>query len=506
MLLRMKHISKRYSNGVLANDDVSIDLAEGEILAIVGENGAGKSTIMKILYGLEQPDGGEIIIRGKPMVFHNPQGAMRQGIGMVQQNFMLLPPFTVAENVVYGNEPRKWGVFFDRKKAREEVRALSERYGLAIDPDLIVKDCSVGIQQRCEILKVLYQNAGIIIFDEPSAVLTPQEVDRLLKTLRLLVEAGKSIILITHKLHEVMAVADRCVVMRGGRQVATLRTGETSVQELSSLMVGRMLTDKVIPQAEKGGCVLDVKNVSLTDAYGQPVLRGCSLHVDSGEIVGIAGVSGNGQTELLHMLVGLLEADGGEIRLNGENTTAMDVRSIRDAGCAYVPEDRNTMGAAHEAILTETLLMGHQYKRGMNRWGILSYRTAENRFAALLKEYDVRYSSLRQKTGELSGGNLQKLIVAREISHHAKLLIASEPTRGVDIGAMEFIHNQLIEQRSNGAAILLVSSDLSEILKLSDRIYVMYKGAINGEVMREEADSEGIGILMMGGAPHERAV
>ncbi|MCL2033217.1 MAG: ABC transporter ATP-binding protein [Oscillospiraceae bacterium] len=502
----MKQISKRYPNGVLANDNVNIDLNEGELLAIVGENGAGKSTIMKILYGLEHPTGGEIFIHGKPQVFKNPQSAMKQGIGMVQQNFMLLPPFSIAENVVYGSEPKKMGVFFDRKKAVDEVRQLSGQYGLSIDPTLLIKNCAVGLQQRCEILKVLYQNARIIIFDEPSAVLTPQEVEGLLDTLRQLAGMGKSIILITHKLNEVMAVADRCVIMRGGRHIATLNTGETSIQELSSLMVGRQIVDKEIPKLDKGHCVLKVKNLSLSGPAGQSIVRNCSLNVDSGEIVGIAGVSGNGQTELLHMLVGLLKPDDGEILLNGKEQSGGEVRTIRDAGCAYVPEDRNTMGAALDATLTETLLMAHQYKKELNRHGILNHKSAEESFAALLKEYNVLHSSLKQKSGELSGGNLQKLIVAREISHNAKLLVISEPTRGVDIGAMEFIHNRLIEQRSDGAAILLVSSDLSEILKLSDRIYVMYEGRINGEIMREEANAENVGILMMGGVRHDKAV
>jgi ABC-type uncharacterized transport system ATPase subunit len=504
VLLQMKHISKRYPNGVLANDDMNLELDEGELLAVIGENGAGKSTIMKILYGLEHPTDGEILIRGKPQVFKTPQDAMKQGIGMVQQNFMLLPPFTVAENVVYGSEPRKKGIFFDRKKAVKDVRALGEHYSLGIDPSLIVKDCPVGLQQRCEILKVLYQNADIIIFDEPSAVLTPQEVEGLLDTLRQLTKMGKSVILITHKLNEVMAVADRCVVMRGGKHIATLKTSETTSQELSALMVGRKIVDKAIPQVQLGGEVLRVENLMLRGQAGQPVLRSCSLHVNAGEIVGIAGVSGNGQTELLHTLIGMMKPDQGQILLNGREIGGQDVRSIREAGCAYVPEDRNTMGAELKATLMETMLMAHQYESDLNCHGVLRNKAVEERFTALLRDYNVRYSALSQKSGELSGGNLQKLIVAREVTHNAKLLVISEPTRGVDIGAMEFIHNQIIAQRSNGAAILLVSSDLSEVLKLSDRIYVMYEGRINGELERKDADCENVGILMMGGTLHEQ--
>jgi simple sugar transport system ATP-binding protein len=506
MLLQMKNITKRYMNGVLANEDINIDLGEGELLAIVGENGAGKSTIMKILYGLEQPTSGEIYLRGERQSFKNPQAAMRQGIGMVQQNFMLLPPFSIAENVVYGNEPAKLKFFFDRKRAIREVRALSEQYGLAIDPTLIVKDCAVGLQQRCEILKVLYQNAKIIIFDEPSAVLAPQEVEGLLDTLRRLVKMGKSVILITHKLNEVMAVADRCVVMRGGKQVASLKAAETSVQELSALMVGRKLVEKEIPKAKAGPTALEVKGLSLQGANGRPIVQDLSLHVNSGEIVGIAGVSGNGQTELLHMITGMIRPDGGEILLGGKNVAASDVREIREAGCAYVPEDRNTMGAAPGATLAETLLMGSQQATEWHRPGILRSGPAEERFGRLLGEYDVRFSSLGQRAGELSGGNLQKLIVAREISRNAKVLVVSEPTRGVDIGAMEFIHNRLIEQRANGAAVLLVSSDLSEILKLSDRVYVMFEGRANGELPRGKANAGNIGLLMMGGTAHDEAV
>lgn len=496
----MKHITKIYGNGVLANDDMNLELAESEILAVVGENGAGKSTLMKILYGLEHPTAGEIYIRGEKQVFKNPQDAMKSGIGMVQQNFMLLPPFTVAENIVYGKEPRKSRFLFDRKKAKAEVDELSERYGLGIDSNLVVEDCPVGLQQRCEILKVLYQNADIIIFDEPSAVLTPQEVDSLLDTLRNLAKAGKSIILITHKLNEVMAVSDRCIVMRGGKHIATVKTSETSTKELSAMMVGREIVDAKIPQATPGKTVLEVNDLVKTGEAGKPILKGCSLHVNEGEIVGIAGVSGNGQTELLHTIVGLMQADSGNIVLDGKEIGGLDVRSIRETGCAYVPEDRNTMGCALKATLSETMLMAHQYEEMFNHKGILKHKTAAERFTALLEQYDVKYSTLSQLSGELSGGNLQKLIVAREMSHHAKLLIVSEPTRGVDIGAMEFIHNQILKQRAEGGAILLVSSDLTELLKLSDRIYVMYDGFINGELKRAEAKPENVGILMMGGS------
>ncbi|MEG1084046.1 MAG: ABC transporter ATP-binding protein [Hydrogenoanaerobacterium sp.] len=500
MLLQMKNITKVYGNGVLANDDISLDLNEGEILAIVGENGAGKSTIMKVLYGLEAPTDGEIIINGQSKHFKNPQDAIHEGIGMVQQNFMLFPPFSVAENVVYTNEPTKHRVFFDRKKAVNEVRELSVKYGLGIDPNTLVKDCPVGLQQRTEILKVLYQNANIIIFDEPSAVLTPQEVVGLLDTIRALAKTGKSIIIITHKLNEVMEIADRIVVMRGGRHIRTLKKTETNTQELSALMVGRQIVDKAVQEKETGETILSVEGLSLQGEDGKPLLNNCSLEVKSGEIVGIAGVSGNGQTELLHIIAGLEKASKGNVILRGKNIADCSVKEIRKQGCAYVPEDRNTMGAATKANLCENALMAHNDEVQFNSHGVLNYKEINKHYTNMLEQYDVKYNSLQQKAGELSGGNLQKLIVAREISQNAPFLIVSEPTRGVDIGAMEFIHHQILEQREAGVAVLLVSSDLTEILRLSDRIYVMYEGRINGELSRAKATSEELGILMMGGA------
>ncbi|MFV0504007.1 MAG: ABC transporter ATP-binding protein [Lachnospirales bacterium] len=503
MLLEMRNITKRYPNGVLANDNMNINLERGEVLAVIGENGAGKSTIMKILYGLERPTGGEIYINGKKQNFKNPQNAMAAGIGMVQQNFMLLPIFTVAENVVFGNEPCKRRIFFNRKKAKKEVSNISEKYGLKIDVDLIVKDCPVGLQQRCEILKVLYQNSDIIIFDEPTAVLTPQEVEGLLYTLKSLSELGKSIILITHKLNEVMAISHRCVVMRQGKHIATLNTSDTNVKELSSLMVGREVADNEIPYVKKGKEVLSVRELSYTTNDGHRILKNCSLKVNGGEIVGIAGISGNGQSELLHSISGMLKPTNGEIFLNSRKINGLTPKEIRDVGLSYVPEDRNTIGAALEANLCETMLMTHQYEKDLNSNGVLNYKIAEKYFNKLLEEYGVKYSSLKQKSRELSGGNLQKLIVAREVSHNSQLLIVSEPTRGVDLGAMEFIHKKIIEERQKNVAILLVSSDLTELLKLSDRVYVMYDGKIVGELPRDKANSQDLGMLMMGGEPDD---
>ncbi|WP_213996931.1 ABC transporter ATP-binding protein [Tepidanaerobacter syntrophicus] len=502
MLLRMENITKLYGS-LLANDNVSLTLDKGEILAIVGENGAGKSTLMKILYGLEMPTSGEIYINDKLCNFKSPMDAIRQGIGMVQQNFMLFNPFTVAENIVYGKEPRSRRIFFNRRKAAEIVRELCRKYGLEIDPELKVEDCPVGLQQRVEILKVLYKDAEIIILDEPSAVLTPQEVDELLKTIKGLAALGKSIILITHKLQEVMDVADRIMVMREGKRIAEVKKTETSIEELSYLMVGRRLAARKVEKQKPGKNVLKIENLTYVTPEKKNVLKGVNIHVDEGEIVGIAGVSGNGQSELIQCITGMIAPTGGKILLDGKDITGRPVWEVRYSGLSHIPEDRYYMGCAKDANLVEVAIMGHHIKPAYSQKGIL--KTAEIRKFTrnLLTKYDVRHSSLTQKAKELSGGNIQKLIVAREIEHGNKFLVAAEPTRGVDIGAMEFIHDKILEVRSKGGAVLLISSELTEILSLSDRIYVMYGGNTNGEFTREEATSEKLGLLMMGGKLNE---
>ncbi len=504
MLLEMKHITKVYGN-LYANDDVHLSLNQGEILAVIGENGAGKSTLMKILYGLEQPTEGEIYINGQLQRFRSPHDAMAKKIGMVQQHFMLFKTCTVAENIVYGSEPRKKKIFFDREKAVKITEELCEKYGLYIDPRRIVGDCPVGLQQRVEILKVLYQNADIIIFDEPSAVLTPQEVHELLNTMKKLAGMGKSIIIITHKLHEVMEVADRVMVMRQGKYVTEMNKKDTNIEEMSYLMVGRrIVTTKVEPQ-ETTGVVLDIDNLVLNSGEGKNILDGFNMHVDAGEIVGVAGVSGNGQPELIQCITGLMKPTSGRISLAGEDITGKTVGEIREAGCACIPEDRYLWGCATQATLVETAVMAHQYKPELSRRGLINVRNMQKFTNKLLNDYDVRHSGLSQKAGELSGGNIQKLIVAREIEQNSTLLIAAEPTRGVDIGAMEFIHNRLLEKRKKGDAVLLISSELTEIMSLSDRIYVIYNGKAAGEFTRAEATEEKLGILMMGGTLNEES-
>ncbi|MBQ5797457.1 MAG: ABC transporter ATP-binding protein [Firmicutes bacterium] len=501
MLLEMKNITKVYGS-LYANDNVPLTLNKGEILAVVGENGAGKSTLMKILYGLEQPTSGEIYLNGEKQNFRSPHDAISKKIGMVQQHFMLLEPCTVAENIVYGNEPRK-GLFFDREAAVKITEDLCEKYGLYIDPRLKVRNCPVGMQQRVEILKVLYQDADIIIFDEPSAVLTPQEVTELLATMRKLSEMGKSIIIITHKLHEVMAVADRVMVMRLGKFIQEMPISETSIEEMSFLMVGRQVVERHVAPQPTGDTILEVKDLVLAGPDHKNILDHFHMHVDAGEIVGIAGVSGNGQSELIQCLTGLLPVTSGEILLNGKNITGCSVGEIRENGCACIPEDRYLWGCAKQATLTETAIMAHQQKPEIAKKGLLNGAGARAFTQRLLDNFDVRNSGQSQKAGELSGGNIQKLIVAREMEQNSPLLIAAEPTRGVDIGAIEFIHGKLLEKRAKGDAVLLISSELTEIMSLSDRIYVIYEGQAAGEFRKEEATEENLGILMMGGKLHE---
>ena len=502
MILEMKNIVKTYGN-VVANNKVNINLNKGEILAVVGENGAGKSTIMKILYGLEKPDSGEIFINGKKMNFHNPSDSMAQGIGMVQQHFMLFESMTVAENIVYKNEMKK-GVFFDYKKNIQMVEELSKRYMLKVDPNAIVEEYPVGLQQRVEILKTLYQNADIIIFDEPSAVLTPIEVDELLKTMKQLAKMGKSLIIITHKLHEVMEVADRVVVMRLGQVVAEKLKKDTSVEELSYLMVGRQIANRVIPEKETKEVLLEVKDLTLKGEHDKNILNKVNLHIKKGEIVGIAGVSGNGQSELIRCITGLEKVDGGKVTIDKKDITNKTVMNIREAGIAHIPEDRYMWGSAPEATLAENALMGFEDTKEFSKRGILNIQKVTSHAKELISKFLVKADSPSQKIKELSGGNAQKLIVAREMAMETPLIIACEPTRGIDIGPIEFIHDQLVAKRNSGDSVLLVSSELSEIMDLSDRIYVIYDGEIVGEFKRGSIDEKALGLLMVGGKNNEK--
>lgn len=501
IILRMEQIVKCYGD-LVANDRIDLTLRRGEILAVIGENGAGKTTLMKVLYGMEHPTSGSIFINGKETHIRDAAHAISCGIGMVQQHFMLFDPFTVAENVVYGREPIK-GLFFDVEKANETIRTLSAQYELPLDPEAKISGMPVGLRQRVEILKVLYQNAEIIIFDEPTAVLTPQEVRELLKTMKQLAAAGKSIIIITHKLGEVMEVADRATVMRTGKLIADVDIKDTNIEQLSFMMVGRHLVEKEIPPAETQGDVLVVHDLYLRGKGEVPALDHLSLHVATGEIVGIAGVSGNGQSELAQCLFGLRHCDGGKITVAGQDVTNRRVREVRGAGAAMIPEDRYIWGSAGAASIAETAVMAHHTKPEHASRGILKIKNIRGFASRLVREFSVKTDSIHLKTSSLSGGNAQKLIAAREISQYTPLLIACEPTRGVDIGAMEFIHDRLIEKRMNGDAVLLISSELSELMKLSDRIYVMYEGKINGEFLRGNVNEEELGLRMVGGNKHD---
>ncbi|MFD0871952.1 MULTISPECIES: ABC transporter ATP-binding protein [Paenibacillus] len=494
MLLQMERITKKYGN-FTANRDIDFSLQPGEVHAVVGENGAGKTTLMRILYGMEKPASGTIRLRGQEVVFHNPLEAIRGGIGMVHQHFMLFPSFTVAENIVAGGEPGR-GPWFNRKQAVSQVKQLGEKYGMPVNPEQRTADCSVGMQQRIEILKVLYQGAEIIILDEPTAVLTPLEVKELLKAIQRLASQGKSIILITHKLHEVMEVADRITVLRNGQVTGVLNAADTNIEEVSRLMVGRELAERVKSKPRPGEVVLDVKDLTVL-GDGKPLLDKVSFQVRAGEIVGIAGVSGNGQSELLQALSGLRRADSGQIRLLEADVRQASPGEVRQAGLAHIPEDRYMWGAAREASVVENAMMGHQDRLHKSGW--LHRQKISAMVRDWVERFSIKTSSLDEKAQNLSGGNLQKLIVARELAQNTPFLIAAEPTRGVDIGAMEFIHDQLLRKREDRGAILLVSSELSEIMTLADRILVMFEGRIVGEVSGEEAGEERIGLLMAGG-------
>ncbi|WP_376789526.1 ABC transporter ATP-binding protein [Thermoflexus sp.] len=502
-ILRAVGISKRFP-GVVANDHVNFSLRRGEIHAVLGENGAGKTTLMNILYGLYHPDEGEIYIRGQPVEIRSPSDAIRMGIGMVHQHFMLVPVFTVAENIILGQEVRR-GLFLDLRRAVEEVRALSQRYGLEVDPEALVKDLPVGVQQRVEILKALYRKADILILDEPTAVLTPQETEELFRVMRNLQRQGVSIIFITHKLKEVMAIADRITVLRNGRVVGTLTPGEADEAHLAAMMVGRevMLTVEKTP-ARPGPEVLRVEDLRVCDDRGAMVVNGVSFSVHAGEILGIAGVQGNGQTELIEALVGLRPSAGGRVLLLGEEITLQPPRYRTERGMAHIPEDRQKHGLVLSYSVADNLVLNTYYQppfaRGIQRQPQAVWEHARR----LIALYDIRTPSPDTPVRSLSGGNQQKVIAARELSRPIRLLVANQPTRGLDVGATEYIHRQIVEMRDQGAAVLLVSTELDEIFSLADRIAVMYRGRIVAILDQAEATLQQVGLLMAGVFPAER--
>lgn len=497
-VLELRGITKSFP-GVLANDDIDLTLNDGEILALLGENGAGKTTLMNILYGLYTQDAGEIVIRGKSVDIHDPNDAIQQGIGMVHQHFMLVPVFTVTENVMLGVESTNVAGFLNREAAADRIREISERFGLRVDPDARVEDLPVGVQQRVEIIKVLYREADILILDEPTAVLTPQEVDELFAVIGSLVDRGKSVIFITHKLKEVLSISDRIAVLRDGRLVGVTTPQEASEESLAEMMVGReVLLEVQKTPAEPEGIVLDVQNLRVFDDRDLIAIDGVSFHVRSGEILGVAGVQGNGQTELVEALTGLREVESGRIITLGQDSTHATPRKIRELGTAHVPEDRQQDGLVLSFPVAENLLLNTYYEPPFAHGITLRHEAIENAAAVRVEQFDVRTPSIFVPTSNLSGGNQQKVIVAREFSRPIKLLIASQPTRGLDVGSIEYIHKRIIEKRDEGAGVLLVSPELDEVMSLSDRIAVMYEGKIVTVMPAQEATKEKLGLLMAG--------
>jgi ABC-type uncharacterized transport system ATPase subunit len=447
------------------------------------KNGAGKTTLMNILYGLYTPDEGEIIVRGEQVEIHSPNDAIAQGIGMVHQHFMLVPVFTVTENVMLGTETVRAGVVLDRQAAAARVREISERFGLAVDPDALIENLPVGVQQRVEIIKVLYRQAEILILDEPTAVLTPQEVEELFKIIRSLVAQGKSVIFITHKLKEVLAIADRITVLRNGRVVGTTTPAEATEGELARMMVGREVILKVDKRPPSPGePVLDVRDLTVLDSHGTPAVRSLSLEVRAGEVLGVAGVQGNGQTQLVEALTGLRRPEGGHIVMMGRDVTRASPREITELGVAHVPEDRQQDGLVLSFPVEDNLVLNTYYVAPFARGIVMQRREIERAATERVRAFDVRTPSIRTPTASLSGGNQQKVIVAREFSRPIRLLIAAQPTRGLDVGSIEYIHSRIIEKRDAGCAVLLVSTELDEIMSVADRIAVMYRGQIVGTV------------------------
>ncbi len=496
-VVEMKGITKEFP-GIKANEDVSFHLNKGEILALAGENGAGKSTLMNILYGLYQPEKGQIFINEKPVIIKDPNTAISLGIGMVHQHFMLVPPLTVTENIILGSEPVKGGIFLNIEEAAKKVKDISDQYGLKIDPFARIENISVGMQQRVEILKTLYRGAEILILDEPTAVLTPQEIKEFFSIIRLLIEKGKSIIIITHKLDEVKQISDRIVVLRHGKITGEAVTSEVSTEKIASMMVGRDVVFRVKKEAiETGGVVLDIQEVSAVDDRGLPALNSISFNVRAGEIVGLAGVDGNGQTELVEVIAGLRKGSG-HVFLKGKDIINMAPRKIIESGLGHIPEDRHKRGLVLNFSVAENFVLMDYYKSPFARWINLSYKAIYDFAAKLIEKFDVRTPGKEVLARSLSGGNQQKIIIAREITRNPDLLIASQPTRGLDVGAIEFVQENLLEQRRNGKGILLVSLELEEIMNLSDRILVIYEGKIVGELSGADATQDKIGVMMTG--------
>ena len=496
-VIEMLDVSKKFGN-FYANDHITLQLEKGEIHALLGENGAGKSTLMNVLFGLYQPDGGEIRVRGENVAITDPNVANDLGIGMVHQHFMLVENLTVTENIILGSEPTKSGII-NIKDSAKKVAEISKMYGLDVDPYAKIEDISVGMQQRVEILKTLYRGADILIFDEPTASLTPQEIEELLNIMRKLVAEGKSIILITHKLAEIMNVSDKVTVIRKGKGIGTVITEETNPEELATLMVGRQVTFKT----EKGPShpteeVLKIENLQVNDYRGVAKLKGLNLSVRRGEIVGIAGIDGNGQSELIEAITGLTKVKAGKIFINNENVTNKKPRKITETGIGHIPQDRHKHGLILDFSVAYNSALQSYYHEPLSKGGIMNYKVINEKAEELIKEFDVRTQGTHELARALSGGNQQKLIIGREVLRNPDLLIAALPTRGLDVGAIEFIHRRLIEQRDSGKAVLLITFELDEVMNVSDRIAVIYDGTIVGTVLPQETTEQALGLMMAG--------
>ena len=497
-VIEMREITKIFGEFV-ANDKINLQLRRGEIHALLGENGAGKSTLMNMLAGLLEPTSGEIAVNGQVVKLDSPSKAASLGIGMVHQHFMLVEAFTVAENIILGSETTKYGVL-DIKKATQEIKDLSEKYGLAVDPSAKVEDISVGAQQRVEILKTLYRGADILIFDEPTAVLTPAEIDELMTIMKNLAKEGKSIILITHKLDEIRAVSDRVTVIRRGKSIETVEIAGATNQDLAEMMVGRSVsftTDKKASDPKE--VVLSIKDLVVNENRGVPAVKELSLDVRAGEIVGIAGIDGNGQSELIQAITGLRKVKSGSITIKGQEVVGLSPRKITEMQVSHVPEDRHRDGLVLDMTISENIALQTYYKEPLSKNGILNYNNIHNYARKLMDEFDVRAASEYVHASALSGGNQQKAIIAREVDRDPDLLIVSQPTRGLDVGAIEYIHKRLISERDKGKAVLVVSFELDEILNVSDRIAVIHDGKIQGIVSPADTNKQELGILMAGG-------
>ena len=498
-IVEFKNITMEFP-GVRANDDVSLTIRKGEIFALVGENGAGKSTLMNVLYGILTPTRGEVVIKGKKITEFSPKNAISLGVGMVHQHFMLVPSFTVAQNIVLSREPKKYGILYDLEAANRAVAALSDEYGLDVNPTDVVQELSVGLQQRVEILKTLYRGAEVLILDEPTAVLTPQETDELFAVLRRVVkEKNMTVIIITHKLYEVMAISDRVGVMRQGRLIGIEETKNVNERILASMMVGREVLQDPVEKSEVSGDVkIAVSDLWVSDNRGLPAVKGLSLAVRAGEILGIAAIEGNGQSELLEAVTGM-RGYTGSITIGGQDIRGMSPGRIRQLGLSHVPEDRLATGVSRESDISENLLVGKHKGKEFTKFGFHQNKKTIREYAQrIFEKFDIRAAGVDTKVGSLSGGNMQKVVIAREFSFDSEVYIIAQPTRGVDIGAIEFIHNRILEKKAEGAAILLCSADLDEVLRLSDRVITIYEGRITGEFDKDHLEKTEIGYYMTG--------